>query len=140
MVQEIQNYAGGLGVAASAMAIGAAWVVTIASPNCSYDKLDGSRADGHVRELLHQTAIPIACMMLAAGALFALATSWVACATALLAAFGFYATRMMLAPKVGKNPKGVRTRRKDQRAVSVSLSLMFTLIAVIAAILGLIGL
>jgi hypothetical protein len=33
----------------------------------------------------------------------------------------------------------VKTRRKDQRAVSVSLSLMFMLIAVIAGILGLIG-
>ena len=125
MITEIQQYAGGLGVAASAMAIGAGWVVTIASPNCSFDKLDGSRADRHVRELLHQTATPIAVIMLAV--------------TAGLAAFGFFSTRLMLAPKEGKNPKGVRTSRKDQRAVSVSLSLMFMLIAVIAGILGLIG-
>lgn len=139
MITEIQQYAGGLGVAASAMAIGAGWVVTIASPNCSFDKLDGSRADRHVRELLHQTATPIAAIMLAAAALFALATSWAAAVTAALAAFGFFSTRLMLAPKEGKNPKGVKTRRKDQRAVSVSLSLMFMLIAVIAGILGLIG-
>jgi hypothetical protein len=88
---------------------------------------------------LHQTANPIAAIMLAATALFALATSWAAAVTAALAAFGFFSTRLMLAPKEGKNPKGVRTRRKDQRAVSVSLSLMFMLIAVIAGILGLIG-
>ncbi|MEQ9436225.1 hypothetical protein [Hyphomonas sp.] len=139
MITEIQQYAGGLGVAASAMAIGAGWVVTIASPNCSFDRLDGSRADGHVRELLHQTATPIAAIMLAATALFVLATSWAAAVTAGLAAFGFFSTRLMLAPKEGKNPKGVRTSRKDQRAVSVSLSLMFMLIAVISGILGLIG-
>ena len=139
MITEIQHYAGGLGVAASAMAIGAGWVVAMASPNCSFDKLDGSRADRHVRELLHATAIPIAGIMLAAMAFFAIATSWAAAVTAALAAFGFLSTRLMLAPKEGKNPKGVRTRRKDQRAVSVSLSLMFMLIAVIAGILGLIG-
>jgi len=72
-------------------------------------------------------------------AFFAIATSWAATVTAALAAFGFFSTRLMLAPKEGKNPKGVRTSRKDQRAVSVSLSLMFMLIAVIAGILGLIG-
>ncbi|WP_162173284.1 hypothetical protein [Hyphomonas pacifica] len=121
------------------MAIGASWVAAIASPNCSYDKLDGSRADRHVRELLHMTSTPIAGMMLASGALFLLSSSWAAGVTALLAAFGFFSNRWMLAPKTGKNPKGVRTSRKGQRAVSVSLSLMFTLIAIIAAILAMVG-
>ena len=63
----------------------------------------------------------------------------VTAATAMLAAFGFYSTRLMLAPKVGKTPHGAKTSRKGQRAVSVSLSLMFMLVAVVAAILGVIG-
>ena len=114
-------------------------MAAIASPNCSYDKLDGSRADRHVRELLHMTSTPITGMMLASGSLFLLSSSWAAGVTALLAAFGFFSNRWMLAPKTGKNPKGVRTSRKGQRAVSVSLSLMFTLIAIIAAILAMVG-
>jgi hypothetical protein len=55
------------------------------------------------------------------------------------AAFGFYSNHWMLAPKTGKAPKGARTSRKGQRAVSVSLSLIFMLVAIIAAILGMVG-
>ena len=85
------------------------------------------------------TSVPIAGMMLAAGACFLLATHWAAGVTALLAAFGFYSNHWMLAPKTGKAPKGTRTSRKGQRAVSVSLSLIFMLVAIIAAILGMVG-
>lgn len=137
MFQGIAAISTSLGLIAVAMAIGASWVSTIASPNCSYDKLDGSRADRHVRELLLQTSTPIAGMMLAAGALFLLASSWAAGITALLAAFGFFSNRWMLMS--GKKVKGVRTSRKDQRAFSVSFSLIYTLIAIVAAILGVIG-
>lgn len=139
MFEQIQSYANALGVALSAMTVGASWVASIASPNCSYDKLDGSRADGHVRELIYQTATPIAGMSLGAGMLYLLGQSWVAAATVMLAAFGFYATRMMLAPKHGSNPKGVKTSRKSQRAYSVTLSLVFTAVAIIGLILGVIG-
>lgn len=139
MIQELAKLATYMGLIFSALAIGASWVVTIASPNCSFDELDGSRADRHVRELLHATSTPIAGMMLASGACFLLATSWAAGITALLAAFGFYSNRWMLAPKTGKAPPGSRTSRKGQRAVSVSLSLIFMLVAVIAAILGMVG-
>ncbi|MCA8900985.1 MAG: hypothetical protein KDA53_07005 [Hyphomonas sp.] len=139
MLQNLTALASQLGLIFCALAIGASWVAAIAAPNCSFEELDGSRADRHVRELLNQTAIPIAGMMLAAGALFLLATSWAAGGTAFLAAFGFYATRMMLAPKQGKAPPGHKTSRKGQRAVSVSLSLMFMVVAVIAAILGMVG-
>ncbi|MEZ5946400.1 MAG: hypothetical protein R3C13_04370 [Hyphomonas sp.] len=139
MLEQIARFATHLGLVFTSLAVGAAWVAAIASPNCSFDKLDGSRADRHVRELLNQTAIPIAGMMLAAGAFFMLATSWAAGATAMLAAFGFYSTRWMLAPKVGKTPKGMKTSHKGQRAVSVSLTLVFMLIAVTAAVLGIIG-
>lgn len=140
MFQNLAAIASNLGLIFCALAVGASWVAAIAAPNCSFEELDGSRADRHVRELLYTTSTPIAGMMLAAGACFLLATHWGAGATAMLAAFGFYSNRWMLAPKTGKAPKGTRTSRKGQRAVSVSLSLIFMLVAVIAAILGMIGL
>lgn len=140
MLQNLQTLANGLALITCAMAIGASWVASIASPNCSFDKLTGARADSHVRELLYRTTTPIAGLMLVSGALFVLAASWVAGAIALISAFGFFSTRMMLAPKEGKNPQGVRTRRKEQRGSSVMLSLMFTVAAVGAALLGLFGL
>jgi len=140
MFQNLASIASNLGLIFCALAVGASWVTAIAAPNCSFEELDGSRADRHVRELLYATSTPIAGMMLAAGACFLLATHWGAGATAMLAAFGFYSNRWMLAPKTGKAPKGTRTSRKGQRAVSVSLSLIFMLVAVIAAILGMIGL
>lgn len=139
MLQNLAALASQLGLIFCALAIGSSWVASIASPNCSFDKLDGSRADRHVRELLRQTALPIAGLMLAAGAFFLLAASWAAGGTAFLAAFGFYSTRLMLAPKKGKLPPGHKSSPKSQRAVSVSLSLMFMAIAVIAAILGMVG-
>lgn len=140
MFQNLAAIASNLGLIFCALAVGASWVAAIAAPNCSFEELDGSRADRHVRELLYTTSTPIAGMMLAAGACFLLAAHWGAGATAMLAAFGFYSNRWMLAPKTGKAPKGTRTSRKGQRAVSVSLSLIFMLVAVIAAILGMIGL
>ena len=139
MFQNLAALASNLGLIFSALAIGSSWVAAIAAPNCSFEELDGSRADRHVRELLHATSTPIAGMMLAAGACFLLATLWAAGATALLAAFGFYSNRWMLAPKTGKAPHGSRTSRKGQRAVSVSLSLMFMLVAIVAAVLGMVG-
>ena len=140
MLQSLQTLSNGIALITCAMAIGASWVAAIASPKCSFDKLTGARADTHVRELLYRTATPIAGMMLISGALFLVATSWIAGAVALVSSFGFFSTRMMLAPKEGKTPKGVRTRRKEQRGSSVLLSLMFTLAAAAAAVLGLFGL
>lgn len=136
MFENMQTISNSVGLIACAIAIGASWVATIASPNCSFDKLTGARADTHVRELLYRTSTPIAGLMLASGALFALATSWVAAAVAVLSAFGFFSTRMMLAPRTGKNRQGVRTSRKDQRGYSVMLSLVFTMSALTAAVLG----
>ncbi len=136
MLQTLTQFASDLGLIFCALSVGAAWVTTIASPNCSFDKLDGSRADRHVRELLRQTSVPMAAMMTIAGAFFLLATSWAAGATAFIAAFGFYSNVWMLAPKTGKAPHGSKSSPKAQRAVSVSFSLIFALAAVIAAILG----
>ncbi|MBY9066214.1 hypothetical protein K1X12_04845 [Hyphomonas sp. WL0036] len=140
MLDSLQSLFNGIALISCAMAIGASWVASVASPNCSFDKLTGARADSHVRELLYRTATPISGMMLVSGALFLLATSWISGVVALVSSFGFFSTRLMLAPKEGKNPKGVRTRRKEQRGSSVLLSLMFTIGSVAAALLGLFGL
>lgn len=139
MFDNLQTLFNNLGLITSALAIGASWVASIVSPNCSFDKLTGARADGHVRELIHRTSPQLGFLMGVSGILFLLAASWVAGIVAIVAAFGFYATRMMLSPKEGKNAPGVRTRRKEQRGMSVSLSLIFTIAAVTAAILGLFG-
>lgn len=128
-----------LGLMTAALAIGASWVASIVSPNCSFDKLTGARADNHVRELIHRTSPQLGFLMAVSGIFFLLGGSLIAGIISFVACFGFYATRMMLAPKEGKNPQGVRTRRKEQRGTSVALSLTFTVAALIAAVLGLFG-
>ena len=138
MPAEFQSLLNNLALMTSALAIGASWVAAIVSPNCSFDKLTGARADGHVRELIHRTSPQLGFLMAVSGALFLFASSLIAGIVALVAAFGFYATRMMLAPKEGKNAPGVRTKRKEQRGTSVALILTFTATAMIAAVLGLI--
>jgi len=140
MFENLQSLLNNLGLITSALAIGASWVASIVSPNCSFDKLTGARADGHVRELIHRTSPQLGFLMVVAGGLFLFGSSLVAGVVALVAAFGFYATRMLLAPKEGKNAPGVRTRRKEQRGTSVGLSLTFTAASIIAAVLGLFGL
>jgi len=140
MPEILQSVLNNLALMACALAIGASWVAAIVSPNCSFDKLTGARADGHVRELIHRTSPQLGFLMALAGGLFLFASSLVSGIVALVAAFGFYATRMMLAPKEGRNAPGVRTKRKEQRGTSVGLILMFTATALIAAILGLFGL
>jgi hypothetical protein len=139
MLDSLQPLLNNLGLMTAALAIGASWVASIVSPNCSFDKLTGARADGHVRELIHRTSPQLGFLMAVSGALFLFAASWIAGIVSFVAAFGFYATRMMLAPKEGKNPHGVRTRRKEQRGTSVALSLTFTATALTAAVLGLFG-
>ncbi len=136
MFESLQIYANFIGVSLAAMSVGASWVSSIASPNCSYDKIDGSRADRHVRELIYATALGISGLLLASAMLFLLGTSWIAAVTAMMGAFGFYATRMMLAPKEGKNKQGVKTSRKKQRAYGLSFSLVFTVVAFAAMVLG----
>lgn len=140
MPENLQTLLNNLGLMTSALAIGASWVASIVSPNCSFDKLTGARADGHVRELIHRTSPQLGFLTAMAGGLFIFGGSLIAGIVSLVAAFGFYATRMMLSPKEGKNAPGVRTKRKEQRGASVALILMFTATALIAAVLGLFGL
>ena len=141
MFETIQTIAGGLAVFFAALATGAAWAVTMAAPNCSFDRLDYSRADGHVRQLLRDASTPISGMLLAATAFAALAGSWGAAILSGLAAIGFFFNRWTLgAQKKGdKPPPGVRQRKKSQRVVAVGFSLMFAAVAAVAAILAVFG-
>jgi hypothetical protein len=139
MFSALQPLFAQIGLVFASLAIGATWITAIAAPNCSFDKLDGSRADTHVRDLLRQTAVPIAVLMAIGGAGFLLGGSIGAGVTALTTAFGFLANRWMLAPRNGKLPTGVKGSRTGQRTVSVSFALMFALVGIGAIILGLVG-
>jgi hypothetical protein len=122
------------------LAVGAAWIVAMASPNISYDRLDASRADRHVRELLRATSDPIAVILLVAGGLAILGGALVAGITSFLAAFGFFTNRWTLANyKRGETPPNADEKRKAQRAIAVSLTLVFSLVAAVAAALALLG-
>jgi hypothetical protein len=138
-MEALAPYARQLGIIAAALALGAAYVAAIASPNCSFDKLDGSRADRHVRELLSQTSFPLSVMMLVAAAGFFIGGALAAAITSSVTAFGFFSSRWMLAPRKGKLPPGAKSSRKGQRMVSVSFTLMFAAGALVALVLGVAG-
>lgn len=141
MFDLIRSFAGDLGAICAAMATGAAFTATVVSPNISYDRLDASRADGHVRSLLVAASAPLAGLLLAATAFGVLAGHIGAAVTAGIAAFGFFTNRWTLAPrKPGEAPPGVRQRRKSQRTVAVAFSLIFLLVALTSAVLGAVGL
>ena len=122
------------------LATGAAWIMAIIAPNVSYDRLDAGRADGHVRQMLKSGSDPIAFVLFAAGALAILGGAIGSGITAFIAAFGFLTNRWTLAGfKRGETPPGVKRRRKSQRVVAVSLTLLFTLVAAIGAVLAVFG-
>ena len=124
MFDMIQSVAGNLAVLMAALATGAAWIACIAAPNCSFDRLDYSRADGHVRQLMRDTSGPIAVILLAACALAVLASYYGSATLSGLAAIGFLSNNWTLAPKKkgeSSPPPGVRHRKKSQRIVAISL-------------------
>ncbi len=137
MLDAIQSVSGGIAAVLIGMATGAAWIAAIVAPNCSYDRLDASRADGHVRQLLVNASTPVSGMLLAGMAFSVLAGSFGAATLSLLAATGFFSNRWTLAPrKKGNRPPGTRTSKKSQRIVAVSLTLIFTMVALVAATLA----
>lgn len=138
MLDTLQSYAAMLAILLNGIALGAAWIVTMASPNLSFDRLDGSRADGYVRALLKGTSTPLAGLLLAAGAFGVLGGTYAASACSLLAAFGFFSNHWMLASR-GKVPKQIKTSRKGQRVMAVSMSLVFSLVVLAACLLGIAG-
>lgn len=141
MLEGMRDLAQALSIALFGFSSGCAWVAAIVAPNTSYDRLDYSRADGHIRLLLVNSSGHVAFVLLAAAALAFLAGSISAGIVGGLAAAGFFTNRWTLAPRTKEEraPKGMRTRDKTKRVVAVSLTLIFTLVAVIATALAIAG-
>ncbi len=141
MLEAIRGFGQGGATLLLGIALGAAWIMTIVSPNVSYDRLDYSRADGHVRLLLNTASAQIAFILVAASALAVLGGAIGAGIASLLAAFGFFSNRWVLASfKKGETAPGTRGSKKGQRVMAVTMTLMFSCIIVLAAILALLGL
>lgn len=141
MFSSFSEFAADIGIALLGVSVGAGWIIVIASPNSSYDGNDSvARADTQIKRLLKDCSVPVALMLLAAGACCILGRSWIAGATSFLAAFGFYSNQWMLAPKKrGSTPPGVKTRRKEQQKMAMGFSLVFLLIAAVALLLAVLG-
>lgn len=140
MLSDLQFIFTSLAALLCGFATGGAWIGVIVVPNASFDHMDHSRADRHVREVLKNASTPIAGTLLA-GAIFGLlGGAYAAGIVAALAAFGFFTNRWTLAPKSpDEGPPGARQRQKSQRMVAVALSLMFGLAAATAAIMAVFG-
>ncbi len=137
MFETIQSTASAFAGVLAGAAAGLAWGVGVMAPNCSFDRLDYSRADGHVRQLLKDGSAMISALLLAAAALGVLGGAYGSAILSLLAAIGFFTNRWTLAPrKKTEGAPGLRQRKKSQRIVAVSLSLMFAAVAAIAAVLA----
>lgn len=141
MLDGLRELSQALSIALFSFSAGCAWVAAIVAPNTSYDRLDYSRADGHVRLLLVNSSGHIAAACLAAAALAFLSGALGAGIVGGLGAAGFFTNRWTLAPrkKDEKAPPGRRARDKTKRVVAVSLTLIFTLVTVIAAGLAIAG-
>jgi hypothetical protein len=138
MLEAIREFGQGGAALLLGLATGAAWMMAIVAPNVSYDRLDASRADGHIRHLMKSGSDPIAFILLAAGALAILGGAVAAGVTAFLAALGFFSNRWTLS-RLKAAPSGAKRRRKTQRVVAVSLTLIFTLVTAIAGVLAFMG-
>ncbi|MEM7660897.1 MAG: hypothetical protein AAF292_01505 [Pseudomonadota bacterium] len=140
MLGALQALATALALLLIGMAIGAGWICTIAAPNHFYDKLDGGRANTQVRGLLLVGSTPIAGMLLGSAAAAILTGAYAAGVVSFVAALGFFSNRWTLAPfKKGETPPGAKRNKSSQRVVAVGLSLVFLLVAIVAAVLLVLG-
>ncbi|MEO1553430.1 MAG: hypothetical protein AAFR82_05800 [Pseudomonadota bacterium] len=122
------------------LSVGAAWIVAIVAPNTSYDHLKENDADEHVRELLKAASDPIAVMLLVAAALAILGGGLISGMAAMIAAFGFFSNRWTLANTPQKSDDdGDKRVGKTRRILAVSLTLVFSLVALSAAALAVFG-
>jgi hypothetical protein len=118
-------------------AAGGTWIGVVVVPNESFDHMDYTRADRHVRDVLKSGSTFIAGSLLLASALSVLGGAFGAGAVATLAAFGFFTNRWTLAKRAAPSaPPGTRQRKKSQRIVAVALSLIFGLAALAAGIMA----
>ena len=137
MLEAIREFGQGGATVLLGLATGAGWVAAIIAPNCFYDGLDAGRADRQVRNLLKSVSAPTVFLLLAAGALAILGGAIGAGVCACIAAFGFFTiSGSRRGFMIGETPPGAKRRRKSQRGVAVGLTLMFTLVAGIGAVLA----
>lgn len=137
MIEALRSFGQSGAILLFGLATGAAWIMTIVVPNVSYDRLDASRADAYVRDMLKKGSSQIAVLLLCGAAMAVLGSAIGAAITGGLAALGFFTNQWTLASfKRGETPPGARRKRKTQRVVAVSLTLIFTLVALIAAVLA----
>ena len=140
MFGSIQTLAAGFSALLAGGATGLAWGIGVMAPNCSFDRLDYSRADGHARQLLKDGSGLVSGLLLASAALAILGGAFGAGILAVLAAAGFFTNRWTLAPrKKTEGAPGLRQRKKSQRIVAVSLSLIFAGVSGLAGVLAVLG-
>ena len=139
MIEALRTFGQSGAVLAIGLATGAAWIMAIVVPNVSYDRLDYSRADGFVREMLKKGSHQITFILLVGSALAVLGGAVGAAIAAGIAALGFLTNQWTLSSLSGKTVPGARRKRKTQRVVAVSLTLIFTLTAAAAAVMAMFG-
>ncbi|MAP95127.1 MAG: hypothetical protein CMK07_09270 [Ponticaulis sp.] len=140
MFENLQDILTSFAALLCGFATGGAWIGVVVVPNESFDHMDYSRADRHVRDVLKSGSTAIAGTLLAASAFAVLGGSFGAAAIAALACFGFFTNRWTLSKRTEpSSPPGTRQRKKSQRIVAVALSLMFGLAAAAAGIMAVFG-
>lgn len=140
MLTDLQDILTSFAALLCGFAVGGAWIAIVVVPNASFDQLDHSRADRHVREVVRTGSTPVAIALLVAAACALLGAAYAASAVAALSAFGFFTNRWTLAINSKKaSGSGDSKNYKSQRAVAVGLSLAFSLVAITAGIMAAIG-
>ena len=140
MFENLQDFLTNLAALFCGFAAGGAWIGVVVVPNASFDHMDYTRADRHVREVLKSGSTIIAAALLLATSLSVLGGAFGAGAVAALAAFGFFTNRWTLAKRASPSaPPGTRQRKKSQRIVAVALSLIFGLAAATAGVMAAFG-
>lgn len=138
MLEIIRNFGQSGAILLLGLSVGAAWIAAIVAPNTSYDHLKDKGADAHVRELLKAASDPIAVLLLVAGGLAILGGALVSGIAALLAAFGFFTNRWLL-PNAEAAKSEQDSGGKTQRVLAVSMTLIYTTVAAIGAVLAVFG-
>lgn len=140
MLEAIREFGQSGAILLLGLSVGAAWITVIVAPNTSYDHLKSKDADLHVRELLRGASDPIAVLLLVAGALAVLGGVQVAGIASLIAAVGFFTNRWTLAnTKSKRSDPGEENAGKTRRILAVSSTMIFTLVAAVAAICAFFG-
>ena len=138
MFEAIRNFGQSGAILLLGLAIGAAWIVAIVAPNTSYDHLKGKAADQHVRELLKSASDPIAVLLLVACALAILGGAIASGVASLIAAIGFFTNRWTLASNTSRKASEENVG-KTRRILAVSLTMVFSLLAIAAAVFAVLG-